>query len=92
MQPSLAVTLQSADKHTVPTTQLHYESTAQADKEMDNIFNALAQGPHGANNGHLVDRHAPKTEQLRSMYWPLDVTVSLRVLHSGQRGYPLCMR
>ena len=66
MQPSLAVTLQSADKHTVPTTQLHYESTAQADKEMDNIFNALAQGPHGANNGHLVDRHAPKTEQLRS--------------------------
>ena len=59
------------------TQQLHYESTAQADKEMDNIFKALAQGPHGANNGHLVDRHAPKTEQLRSMYWPLDVTVSL---------------
>ena len=67
MEQSLSVTLQSADTLVVPITQLHYESTAQADKEMDTIFKALAQGPHGANNGHLVDRHAPKTEQLRSM-------------------------
>ena len=50
---------------TAKKTQLHYESTAQADKEIDNIFKALAQGPHGLNNGHLVDSHAPKTEQLR---------------------------
>jgi hypothetical protein len=45
--------------------QLHYLNTAQANAQVNNIFNSISSSDHGANNGMLQKRaqHRPKTPQ-----------------------------
>jgi len=45
--------------------QLHYLNTAQANAQVNNIFDSISSSDHGANNGMLQKRaqHRPKTPQ-----------------------------